>query len=279
MKTFFTNIRKHKFIALGCMVLIISAVAINFVFEKHTSTDRDSSSADDGVSDSSSAEGTAVNKSFFEKTKYPVNVTEKEGKIFIDLDGSASSDLKWECENKAEDKVSISNEADENEGKLTAVVTPRNAGYATVSFARNGELEGMKYSEVKIDVDVFVTNGKDQGLYVKLSDIHEDTASAGARDSKAPYLLQENKVILPKGGDWTLTPTGDKDRFSIFSAEDTQGRSYFLVRIKSMTAKDGKSVALKEEPLVLESKSQGIKHKLVCELNEYFEPVLRSMEV
>lgn len=271
MKNFIQNVKKHKFIALGCLALIILFIVIEVISITSDKKDNSSSSSD-------SEKGKS--RGYFEKTKYPVTVTEKDQKLYITLDGSASSKLKWRCENAETDKVKAENDGEESDGKLVSVISAVSTGYATVSYIRETELSGVKYDEVKIDINVFVYSDHDGKLYVKLSEIRENSASAGAAGSKTPYLLDGNRVVLPNGGDWTLSVSGNEKMYMIFPGDAEDGKKFFQVRRNNeINPFDDSSNGInKKTYLVLKSKDLGIEQKLKCELNDDKDIILVPVE-
>ena len=232
--------------------------------------------------------------SYFRDSDYPVKASTVGNNIRITLEGNKLSEQDWLVDTSASGVVTIVKEDESG----SVLITPENIGYTTVTFRQASAVGDLNYDIVRIDADIMVftrdetsavndsysdpnvdlntMNQKTEILYTELKDIRLNTASSGAQDSETPYLLQDDKVILPKGGDWTLT-TYEEEKYPeglysiLYVTSDTEiGCPYYEVRKNPefLINEDG---TLNEENinscLLLKSESLGIEKKLVCEMN------------
>ena len=138
MKNFIHNIREHWVIALICAAVILITAVITGIMLK-----------------SDQKSGNAERIGYFLDTSYPMYVTEKDGSLMIELDGSESTGLYWETDVSNEKVLTVSSDKKEKKGKLTVLLQPLDTGYTTVSFRRSSEFYGIEYDVVKIDAEIF----------------------------------------------------------------------------------------------------------------------------
>ena len=224
-------------------------------------------------------------KGYLSDTAYPLFITDNGGSLTIELNGSKSSELKWETSANTENTLWIKEEEAESDGRLTSVLTPSMEGYTTVTYTRSGEIMGISYTAAKIDVDVIAS--KSEGEFtIKVSDVRFTGSDMGAADTETPYLLSKSSVILPNSGDWELVPeNADKLPEGLYSISkdfdvDNNVRAinvYF--NPDDMLLEDG---TLSEEALgsvlILKSESLGIEKRLKCVVDSRREWILVSAE-
>lgn len=220
MNTFIRNIKNHKKAAIICAAVLVTAAAgIVLVI----------------LLSGKKKEGTeSARTGYFLDTEYPVYVTEKDGSLVFELDGTASSDLKWQSGCDPKSIAIIQDGAEEKKSKLTLTLNPGMAGYTTATFARSGKVAGISYDAVKITADLVTSGTAETGKELHLSAIRQNTALAGALTSDTPYLVQGSRVILPNGGDWTLSLEGEENvnaaiRYSFYTSIDDEGYEYLGV--------------------------------------------------
>ncbi len=288
MKNFIQNIKKHWIIALICAAVFIIAVTVAVIISK-------SGGATGG--NSQTTERTA----YFEDSDYPVIVTEKQGTVFFELDGSKTADLTWETMFSDPDIASLGENAKERSGKLKAVVLPKNSGYTIVTFTRSGEISGVRYDAAKISAELYVTSDADGVLTMRCSNVYQALDTAGAADSSTPYIFDGNTVLLPNGGDWTLTYRKPDDltmdEYYVEEGQNADGIRMFTVypnqtveatRDPADLAEgdmppDDEETQAAEQPeqktgLILRSESLGIEQQLECYPNDAFGYSLRQVE-
>ncbi len=269
MKNFIRNIKEHKKIALICLALIIILVVVTVLVMKLGGKSDSSSSSD------TQSEGDGNKSGYFSDSKYPVSVTASGSTATISLEAKDSSDnMKWELSVADDSIASAEFDGKDTDKKLDSTLTPKGVGYTTVTYKRTGELNGVSYDSVNLRVDVTVYADDDSGLHIRVDNVHQSTSSSGAVDSKTPYLLKDNRVIFPAGGDWTLTaePEGKlpKGLYVLLPGTDDEGHSYYEVSMNnSLIIKDNGEVDMDaiNSRLVLQSESLGVKKKLKCVMN------------
>ena len=276
MKNFIRNIKQHKKIALICLVLLIVLVALVVVVMKLGKSSGDQSDESQGDDNSSQ---------YFSDSKYPLTVSVNGSVATVSLEAKDSSDMKWECSEETQGVALAKLEGNDTEKKLTSTITAQSIGYTTVVYKRTGELNGVKYDAVNIRVDIAVYAADDGKLLVRVDKVSQNTSSSGAVDSKTPYLLKENRVILPEGGDWTLTVDAEgkvpEGLYRIMQGTDENGHSYYDVSMDtSLIIKDNgeTDVNALNSRILLKSESLGIKKKLKCVMNAEKEWTLTEAE-
>lgn len=272
MENFIRNIKNHKKIAVICLSVLLVSIIIVMIVTKFGGGTKINPTVKEHNSD-------AIG--YFEDSDYPVYASQENQTLVIELDGSKSPDLKWENSDSPDNIIAVSDKGEEKDGMLTYVLWPSSTGYATVTFKRSGEIGGFSYDAVNIQVDVIVYTDDENVMYIKISDIRQSTASAGALDSDTPYLLNKNRVIMPNGGDWTLAPADDggapEGLYRIMEGVDDSGYSYFDVSkdLSLMINEDGEpDENAVESRLILKSESLGIEKRLDCVMNSEREWLL-----
>lgn len=272
MNNFVRNVKEHKAAAVICLLLLAALITVTVFVMKDQKSDTELSS-DDTEDVSQSTE-----KLLFADSSYPVKVvTENDGTLSVELDGSASPDITWAMiGDDSSDTIIKAENSEEKEGLMTCTISPVSVGYATLGFSRSGEVKGIKYNAVVIDIDVYVSADKDGNQKVSLSDARISTSSAGGLDSDTPYLLDGDRVVLPNGGDWVLEAKladgAPKGLFNIYRLQDVDGLEYYAVDkdITLLAGMDAEKTVeiLKESRLVLSSESLGIEQELECTMSE-----------
>ena len=292
MNSIIQKIKEHRIISTIIAVLLCAAIIVVIFLLSGTPTGKkaDSSSSGDAVTETD----------YFKDSDYPVHITAKGTEINIKLDGSKTPELTWDTAIEPGGIIFAENDAKEDNGVLNSLVKPKGGGYVTISYVRSAEIAGRKYAVAKIDVDIIATAADDGTISVSVSDVRQGLASAGAVDTETPYILEGNKVILPNGGDWTLTPPEVSDDayplYTIYSGYDEEGFQYFSVTrnistyynsfeesISSDESSETSSSAQGTEAenndeLILKSESLKTEQKLRCTLDENREWILVTAE-
>ena len=292
MNSIIQKIKEHRIISTIIAVLLCAAIIVVIFLLSGTPTGKkaDSSSSGDAVTETD----------YFKDSDYPVHITEKGTEINIKLDGSKTPELTWDTAIEPGGIIFAENDAKEDNGVLNSLVKPKGGGYVTISYVRSAEIAGRKYAVAKIDVDIIATAADDGTISVSVSDVRQALASVGAVDTETPYILEGNKVILPNGGDWTLTPPEVSDDayplYTIYSGYDEEGFQYFSVTrnistyynsfeesISSDESSETSSAAQGTEAenndeLILKSESLKTEQKLRCALDENREWILVTAE-
>ena len=292
MNSIIQKIKEHRIISTIIAVLLCAAIIVVIFLLSGTPTGKkaDSSSSGDAVTETD----------YFKDSDYPVHITAKGTEINIKLDGSKTPELTWDTAIEPGGIIFAENDAKEDNGVLNSLVKPKGGGYVTISYVRSAEIAGRKYAVAKIDVDIIATAADDGTISVSVSDVRQALASVGAVDTETPYILEGNKVILPNGGDWTLTPPEVSDDayplYTIYSGYDEEGFQYFSVTrnistyynsfeesISSDESSETSSAAQGTEAenndeLILKSESLKTEQKLRCALDENREWILVTAE-
>lgn len=153
---------------------------------------------------------------YFSSNGQPVYVTENDGKLVLEIEGYDVSGLKWGINPELSSMFETINDTS-SDGKLTSEITPLSEGYGNMTYSQVGEIGSLSYEAVNVVAEVVISSDDNGKLICSLSDIHEQLAKAGALDTDTPYILQENKVMLPNKGDWVLT--------AINSAEESNAQT------------------------------------------------------
>ncbi len=166
---------------------------------------------------------------YFSQSRYPVTADVKEnGTVLIKLDGSATPDLSWTVINESEDLCEVKPGSSENKGVLTVNVKPLGAGYASIYFSRECEISGAPYVVAKVHAEILIYEDDKGALKSQVSDIYLDSANAGALDTDTPFVIENSRIKLPKGGDWEVVETtvdGGESAgvFDIYPGRDSEG--------------------------------------------------------
>ena len=275
MEAFIQKLKKFRVLII-IAILIISGLLIWLVLRSSDSSEKETK----GEAETISRTG------YFTDTAYPVYISDRDGSLVVELDGSKSSDLKWETDVNAENNLWIKDDGEEYGGKLTTVISPAMAGYTTVTFTRSGEIMGTKYIAAKIQIDVIGVKKGDGIFTAKLSDIRQITSDTGAVDTESPYIISGCNVLFPKSGDWTLTPENEDKLpaglYTITRGIDTGSNtlSYSVSFNPDVIANEEGTVSPEalNSVLVLKSESLGIEKKLACVMDSSREWRLTSVE-
>ena len=285
MKTFFRNIKEHWLIALVCFLVLAGIIAGAVLLNRSSAADKDGSETASEAESSADPEKTVTTKTYFEDRDYPVKVEDAGDTLTAELDGSKSAELKWVSAAEPAGIIDISESGKETEGRLKVVISPKATGYSTVTFSRSLEVNGFSANIAEIEAEILVYDNEAGEKVIKISDMRESIAAAGALDTKTPYVISGNRVVLPGGGDWELTantPTGvSKELYVIVDAVDEKGFAYYQVKMDPtrMVTKDGEfDQAAMSSFLLLKSKSLGKEQKLVCSVGEDGKWLLSAVE-
>ncbi|MCR5451849.1 MAG: hypothetical protein K6F00_04375 [Lachnospiraceae bacterium] len=166
---------------------------------------------------------------YFSGSRYPVTAEVKEnGTVLIMLDGSVTPDLSWTILNENEDMCEVKAKSAENNGVLTVSAKPLGEGYSSIYFSRECEISGETYVVAKVHAEILSYEDDNGDLKSQVSDIYLDSANAGALDTDTPFMIENTRIILPKGGDWEVIETtadGGKSAgvFGIYPGKDSKG--------------------------------------------------------
>lgn len=268
MKTFIRNIKKHWRLAVICAAVFLIVLTVAVILLREPSK----------TGSKSERQGYLLN------TDYPVYVTKQEQNLLLELDGSESVDLQWEI-SFSDETIAAADHQPENRGKRKVVLTPLAVGFTTVSFMRTGEISGYRYDAVRIDADIYVSGDTEAERALYLNDVRLFASDAGAADTATPYLLVENKVILPNGGDWTLTAPvdesgedGAEQRYYIVQEPENEGTPCIVV-FRNLNAPEPESGdTTEQDTLLLRSESLGIEKRIECYMNAERNWYLRNAE-
>ena len=286
MKNFIQNIKKHWIIALVCMAVLLAAIAFAvIVLRKGNGMGAD--------------EQDTVRQGYFEDTDYPVYVTERKGNVLFELDGSVTPELVWQTAFTDETVAAAAEGAQEHSGNLKAELLPLQTGYTVVSFTRTGEIGGVSFDAAVIRAELYATTEADGTMTLRCSNVYQELSTAGAADTDAPYILEGNCVLLPNGGDWTLTyrkPDGiTQDEYYIEEGQNEDGVQMFIVYPRQGEAAtrspedleggdvpddddEAEAAADTVQGLVLRSASLGRKVQLACVQGDSVPYILRPVE-
>ena len=270
MKNFIRNIKNHWKLALVCLAVLVVIVVITVLVVRSGG-----SKPPDGSSSGTEPNASSDTVGYFENSDYPVRTLRQDNDLIITLQGTD-----WEYSCQPLDKLYISLESTDD-GTSVYKAAPVDLGYATVTFKKTASLGELSYDTVNIQAEVVVFEEADETLSVRLSDIRENTSASGAMESETPYLLQDNRVIMPNGGDWTLTVSGEgnvpEELYRIMPGVSDEGYSYFDVTKNPglLIDENGEiNEELANTKLVLSSESLGIEVTLECIMNTEREWIL-----
>ena len=276
MSTFIKNIKEHKLIALICLLLVAGLITAVILVNRPSGED-----TKENTESTAETEDTATE--YFKEYDYPVKLTNSDGKLTLVLDGSKTPDLKWETVSETTGVVQISQNGEESEGKLTSVISPIAVGYSTVSYKRTTEMAGYSVDLVTVTAEIMVYEDESSNFVIDISDIRETGSDIGAADTEYPFILKDNRVILPNGGDWTLEPSSEApaELFAVMNGVDENDVVYFQVGIRpeKILGEDGViNTAALSSPLILKSESLGIEQKIVCSADSVSSLILKKVE-
>ena len=176
-----------------------------------------------------------VETGYFANQYYPVTAKEEaDGSLIITADGSLTPELAWSYDIQDPEKIEVEQTKEETDGILSLKVSPLLDGYATITLKKTGQIGDADYTAAEIDVNMIVNLYEDGSLAVSMSDIYQDSSLAGAADSQYPFIIEENRILLPGSGDWEVTEataSGEKsaELFTIYRGMDDSGMEYIGV--------------------------------------------------
>lgn len=270
MKSFIENIRKHKLLALICFAVVVISVIFAVVLSSSGGDEKNS------PSDTQSPK----QDFYFTETYYPVCITETEKGLNIKIESKTDPDIKWQVY-AGDDMVPLTENIVEDKGTLYMNFEPVQTGYSTVSFVKSADIGEISYEIVTIDLDVYVSEDND-GMKLYFDDIQMYSSKAGAGDTEIPFVLSGDRVILPNGGDWTLSPEeGSGILYGIRHLTDEDGTEYFLVN-KNIASVLGQTSefdpAILDKKLILKSEKLGVEYRLEMKTNDENRWTLRVAE-
>ena len=270
MKNFIENIKEHKLLALICFAVVVISVIFAVVLSSSGGDEKNS------PSDTQSPK----QDFYFTETDYPVCITETEKGLNIKIESKTDPDIKWQVY-AGDDMVPLTENIVEDKGTLYMNFEPVQTGYSTVSFVKSADIGEISYEIVTIDLDVYVSEDND-GMKLYFDDIQMYSSQAGAGDTEIPFVLSGDRVILPNGGDWTLSPEeGSGILYGIRHLTDEDGTEYFLVN-KNIASVLGQTSefdpAILDKKLILKSEKLGVEYRLEMKTNDENRWTLRVAE-
>ena len=215
---------------------------------------------------------------YFTDGDYPVYVkTTKNGNLQIRIDSKESTDLTWAAEVNPSEVVTVT-EKKNSEGKLTSEIKPEMGGYSTITYSLSDEMYGMPYMAAEVIANVMIAVDPDGVPSITLSDISETTSNAGATDSESPYLIEDDRIYFPNGGEWSvegINVMGSDAEwidtpYYMYRGISDDGWPYFAIGVSSQQYFEEGASPTEEEitrlmstEFVLKNEELGIEQKLV----------------
>ena len=273
MNNFIRNIKNHKKAALICLAVVAAVAAAAVLAVKLSGSSDETSSSS---SDASQSEDASASVSYFTDSDFPVTVSARGQSALISLSGED----KWEHSCSPSGIVSEQTETGE-ENSTVLVLSPMKVGYASLKCRQTGKLGSVSFNTADICADVTVYADENGAMRIRVDNLRLSTASSGAGDSATPYVIAENRVIFPNGGDWTLTVEADGEvpegLYLIMPGTDDEGHSYIEVSMdSSLMINDKGEIDMNAvtSRLLLRSESLGIEKRLNCTANPEKEWIL-----
>lgn len=224
MNNFITNIKNHKYIALGCfgvllfLIVIVIIVAVN------------NNGTSDAPEDSDASEQTV----YFENTDHPVYVSFVDNNILVRINSVNPDDLKWRVF-VLPGEIPLTENITEKENDLYLELSPTQEGYNTVCFVKEKDVAGITCEIVRIELDLFAAEANTGELKMYFSDIRQSSSEAGATDSDTPFILDGDRVLFPSGGDWMLSAEEGAPEGLYAFTEDKDEKGITYVRVMKNT--------------------------------------------
>ena len=158
-----------------------------------------------GGNDSQTEDGIYQEADYFAEDGYPVHIKQDGNALSVKLDGSKTPELRWDVTVEPDEVITVESSHEESGGILSLSVQPFDTGYARIHCVRTGTSGGRSYNEADITIEAVVSREINGGLVVSLSNAVQNVSKTGAADSETPYILREDSILFPNGGDWTVT--------------------------------------------------------------------------
>ena len=266
MNNFITNIKNHKFIALGCLGVLLVLIVIVIIVSVNNN----------GTSDA--PEQTV----YFEDTDHPVYISFVDNNVLVRINSVNPDDLKWRVF-VLPGEIPLAENITEMENDLYLELSPTQEGYNTVCFVKEKNVAGITCEIVRIELDLFAAEANNGEFKMNFSDIRQSNSEAGATDSDTPFILDGDRVLFPSGGDWVLsaevgTPEG---LYAFTEDKDEKGITYIRVMKNTNVLMDDETsntVIQASYKLILSSESLGIEKRLNCRMSENRSWVLSVVE-
>lgn len=271
MNNFITNIRNHKFIALGCLsALLILIVILIIVAVNNNGTGSAPQEEDSGQS------------VYYEDTDYPVYISLENNNILVRIHSKKPDDLKWTVV-VLPGEIPLTDNITEKDDDLYLDLAPTQAGYNTVRFVKQTVVAGVTCDIVSIEIDLFAAEEDNGELKMYFSDIRQTNSEAGATESDTPFILDGDRVLFPSGGDWQLSAEEGTPNGLYAFTEDTNENGVTYVSVKKntnvLTNAEASGKELSQScKLILSSESLGIEKRLNCRMGENRSWVLSIAE-
>ena len=272
MNNFITNIKNHKFIALGCLGVLLVLIVIVIIVSVNNN----------GTSDAPEKSAASEQTVYFEDTDHPVYISFVDNNVLVRINSVNPDDLKWWVF-VLPGEIPLAENITEMENDLYLELSPTQEGYNTVCFVKEKNVAGITCEIVRIELDLFAAEANNGELKMNFSDIRQSNSEAGATDSDTPFILDGDRVLFPSGGDWVLsaeagTPEG---LYAFTEDKDEKGITYIRVMKNTNVLMDDETsntVIQASYKLILSSESLGIEKRLNCRMSENRSWVLSVVE-
>ena len=261
---------KKRAAVFSVICVILLAFLIALIIRLATSEPKPEAPADSAET-SETEEEFIREQSYFEDSNYPVQFSIEGNGIRAVLDGSITPELKWEVSCAQEEIVTIEADGEETEGKLGFLIRPQMPGYADLTCVRSMELGGQTFPIAAIHVSVVVSENSHNALETSLTEVYQTLSAAGASDTEYPYLLVDDRIVFPNGGDWVAAPEESAGGYYLLGEGSDGAISYVQVRTQPSvleTLDEEKIEDLLSAGILLESKSLGRKERIGVEYDE-----------
>lgn len=142
MKNFIKNVKKHKLIALDCLVVLLiiaSAVIIVIMVDNG------------GTQGPPTESGSTEEKVFFDDSDYPVTVIDQGKDMLISIKSIKHDDQKWKIFVLPGEQLLTDNIV-EQEDTILLQLTPTGTGYNTICFVKETKVGNIVCDDVRIEI-------------------------------------------------------------------------------------------------------------------------------
>lgn len=210
-----------KLAVVFSVVVVLVAVLVIALIVRIVSSKKTPDTPTDSTTSTEVEDVLVKEAGYFEDSAYPVHASIEGSCLLIELDGSATPDLKWEIACSKEDMVTIEDKGDEDGGVRRFLILPKAEGYVDVVCTRSMAFGTQTYPVAEIWMSVLVGENPYAALEASLTDVQQTLAETGAADTDTPFLLVGSRIVFPNGGDWIVTQEeGTEDLFAIGEGTD-----------------------------------------------------------
>lgn len=219
---------------------------------------------------------------YFEDSGYPAQFRMEGSSIRAELDGSITPELKWDILCVPEDTVSIELSGEEQDGRLSFLISPLMTGYADLTCVRNMTVGEQEYAVAALRIGAVVSENPYGSLELSLTDVQQTLMELGAENTAYPYLLNGDSILFPNGGDWIVEPEESAGGYYILYEPGGSGNTRVVRLLTQPTVLEGMDDAALEQVLnagiVMESKELGIRQTLRVTFEEDGQMKLTAAE-